>query len=105
MILKHTLNYVAGCIFFVAIAVYLYLLIDDYQTKSVHTRSEQIWIFGYFALLVIGFFVTYYLITKSDARALRMVESYKTTQHVDFIGKSRPMIPIKRATKMISKLF
>ena len=52
-------NYSSGFVFIVGIVIYLYFLILDYKEQNVYDISKQIWIYGFFILLLGGFFITY----------------------------------------------
>ncbi len=93
-VLKHTLSYIAGFIFLAAIAIYIYMLVEDYRTKTEHTEEEKFWIYLFLAILVLGFFSSYYFINRSNARVIKLEESFKTRSHLKFVGKN-PRIPVR----------
>jgi len=61
--LKHILSYIAGFIFLAAIAVYIYLLVEDRRMKTPHTTEETFWIYLFLVILILGFFFSYYFIS------------------------------------------
>ena len=93
-ILKNTLSYIAGFIFIAAIAIYLYLLIEDNRQKTNHDTEETFWIYLFLVLLVLGFFFSYYFISKSTNRIIDMQENFKSRGHLKFVGKN-PRIPVR----------
>ena len=93
-ILKHTLSYVAGTIFLVAIAAYIYLLVEDYRTKTEHTQEEKFWIYLFLVILVLGFFASYYFINRSNTRVNKLEETFRNKGHLKFVGKN-PRIPVR----------
>lgn len=61
---KHTFSYATGFIFLLGIIIYLYLLIiDKLENNSQHTIEENIWIYSFLFILILGFIISYYLIT------------------------------------------
>lgn len=93
-VLKHTLSYIAGSIFLIAIAIYLYMLIQDYREKSEHTKEETLWIYLFLILLILGFFFSYYFISVSNSRVIKLQEKFKQKGRLHFIGKN-PRIPVR----------
>lgn len=93
-ILKHTLSYIAGFIILAAIATYIYLLVEDYRTKTEHTSEETFWIYLFLVILIIGFFASYYFINRSNDRVNKLEEQFKNRVHLKFVGKN-PRIPIR----------
>jgi hypothetical protein len=65
--LKYTFGYATGFIFLLGIMIYLYLLITDRleQNSSKHSMEENIWIYSFLVVLIIGFIVSYYSIVSS----------------------------------------
>jgi len=69
MNLKPILGYTAGFIFLVAIVIYLYMLIVDNIEKSKHSTEEIVWIYAFLVVLIIGFIISYYTISKSELKS------------------------------------
>lgn len=93
-ILKHTLSYIAGSVFLIAIAIYIYLLVEDYRKKTEHTNEETFWIYFFLIILVLGFFGSYYFISRSNTRVNKLEETFRTKGHLKFVGKN-PRIPVR----------
>jgi len=63
--LTYLLSYVTGFIFLIAIAIYIYILVVDKLENAKHTTEEISWMYGFLCILIIGFIVSYYVISKS----------------------------------------
>lgn len=87
-VLKHALSYIAGFIFIIAIAAYIYLLIHDRKENTIHSQEENFWIYLFLALLILGFFSSYYLIRKSNEKVIELQNSFKGHKKIEFIGKN-----------------
>lgn len=62
--LNYILGYSATIVFLVAIIIYLYMIITEkIENKETHTIEENVWIYGLFAVLIIGFIISYYTIS------------------------------------------
>ncbi len=59
---KYILGYATCVVFFIGMSVYLYMFIVDYLEKEKHTKEEQIWIYGFLVVLIIGFVISYNII-------------------------------------------
>lgn len=91
-IIKNTLSYIAGAIFLIAIGVYIYFLIEDDRNKTEHTKTEIFWIYLFLVILILGFFLSYYFINKSNTRIMK--EHFQKRSTLRFIGQ-KPRIPTK----------
>ncbi len=89
--LKYILGYVAGSVFIVSIIIYIYMLIVDNLEHEKHTTEEISWIYGFFIVLVVGFVVSYYTISKSNLLENKeidyAIENGKRKN--SFVGKSK----------------
>ena len=105
---KQALSYIAGFVFLVGIAVYLFMIISDLRNSEKHTKEEKFWIYFLFVLLVLGFFTSYYLISKSNTRIKLLQESsgenpFKMGTRVKFIGH-KPSIPVKARGPLVNEI-
>lgn len=89
-ILKHTLSYIAGSIFLIAIAIYIYLMIEDNKQKTKHSTEETTWIYLLLVILIVGFISSYYFIRKSNTRVFETMRKGR----IQFVGKN-PRIPTR----------
>jgi len=77
--LKYILGYASGFVFLVAIIIYLYMIIVDNLEESTHTKEETIWIYGFLVVLVVGFVISYYIISMSNFIENSEIEIEKRT--------------------------
>ena len=55
-------NYSSSIVLLISIILYLYYLILDYkdQEQTERPKSKTIWVYGFFILLILGFFISSY---------------------------------------------
>jgi hypothetical protein len=63
--MKYILGYISGFIFSVVLIVYLYMFIVDRIENDRHTTEETAWMYGFLVLLVVGYGISHYLISKN----------------------------------------
>ena len=63
--LQYILGYTAAFIFLIGIMLYIYMLIVDNLENAEHSIEESAWIYGFLVILVLGFIISYYAISKS----------------------------------------
>ena len=62
--LKYTFGYATGFIFLLGIIIYLYMLITDHlDDPNQHSTEEKVWMYLFLAILIIGFGISYYVVT------------------------------------------
>jgi predicted membrane channel-forming protein YqfA (hemolysin III family) len=69
--IKYTLCYLSGFIFFITLIMYMYMLIQDYIENEKHTAEETAWIYGMLIVLILGFCVSFYLISEESQIKLK----------------------------------
>ena len=78
--IKHILGYLTGFIFLIALIAYIYCLIIDNIEKDDHTKEEVVWIYGFLILLIIGFLLSIYIISKSSRFKEELKYKIKTNE-------------------------
>lgn len=75
--LKYTFGYITGFIFLLGIAIYLYMLLLNYQNKKEFTHEEKIWVYSFLGIMIIGFILSYYSIMCSIKKVTNSTEYKK----------------------------
>lgn len=76
-------------------------MITDLKEKTKHTPEETFWIYTFLAILICGFFFSYYFIRKSNNRVIDLHQNFMKKSHVKFVGKN-PRIPTKAQGNLIN---
>jgi hypothetical protein len=64
--LKYTFNYASSFIFLIGIIIYMYLIIIDHlYPVDKHSVEDLVWIYSMFVILILGFIVSSYHITRN----------------------------------------
>ena len=95
-------SYVSSVIFLIGIIVYIYFLVIDSQEEGTRSNSDQVWVWGMFVLLIVGFLISSFCIYQpTEYEKLR--EKWRPRDPFNFIGKSMhsTMANLKRRTPII----